>query len=184
LNNPDFIRYYGTDVEIFSDDASKLNEIFEFGLLEIFNNHYMSVQGITIPTIFAGSYGCWFPLHFEDLNLYAANYMVEGDPKVIILNIDIYLFILKFKIWYGINSQYAFQVRELIATLFPQDTAEDEEYIRLKMYLIVPEIFKKNQIPYQRIVNKIKITFVNKFFLDSTTWTIHNQHAQLSSFWI
>jgi hypothetical protein len=59
-----------------------VSEDFEMGLLDVLSTHYGKIDGITQPTLFAGAFGTWFPLHFEDMDIYAANLMLEGEPKV------------------------------------------------------------------------------------------------------
>jgi hypothetical protein len=59
-----------------------VSEDFEMGLLDVLSTHYSKIDGITQPTLFARAFGTWFPLHFEDMDIYAANLMLEGEPKV------------------------------------------------------------------------------------------------------
>jgi hypothetical protein len=65
-----------------------------------------TIPGYTTPMLYLGAAGTSFLLHAEDQNLYSANYLHGGAPKV----------------WYGVPPAYYCDVVALVRELFAGDS--------------------------------------------------------------
>ena len=97
-----------------------------------------NIPGYTDSNLYVGAAGSTFLLHAEDQNLYSANYLISGKPKV----------------WYGIPSAYYADVIKLVYSLFPHHplVRRCPQAIMHKIFLVHPTVFRQNNIPVSRIV--------------------------------
>lgn len=118
-----------------SDHALLKESVVQFG--PIIEKIFGHAPGITTSAIYMGGWATYFPWHQEDLDLAAANFLIEGAPKV----------------WYSIPSSSVKAFRNFARKHFGREFSECPTYARHKEILIDPRLLEEEGIVVQRMVN-------------------------------
>ncbi|CAB0042772.1 unnamed protein product [Trichogramma brassicae] len=125
-----------SDCEVFN--CSKLGTILD--------EYHPKIEGVHTPYLYFGMYRSMFPWHTEDMDLYSINLVHYGAAKT----------------WYSIPTIFGRKFEQLAASIFPNEAAECQAFLRHKTTLIAPEILEKYGIPCLSTVQNEKeiiITF-------------------------
>jgi hypothetical protein len=105
--------------------------------LKVYFNFF---QGITKSYCYLGSFSSCFPLHTEDLDLGAINFLHSGKPKIWI-----------------IISKDAQKMEKIVVDTLQQENLISEpcnNIFRHKDYILTPEFLNQHNIEYQIIVQR------------------------------
>ena len=117
--------------------------------LHINTNETIFFQGVTNSFCYLGTHGTCFPLHTEDMDLGAVNYLHWGKPKV----------------WYVVALCDAEKMENKICDILEKSgnlKVRCENIMRHKDYLVTPEFLSKHNIKftvYHQNAGEFMITF-------------------------
>lgn len=134
------INNYSSDqnTSLFADSC-EFGNLNKFTIAESFLhtkaiNH---IEGIHIPYSYVGDIHTVFPLHIEDFDLYALNFLHLG-----------------YKFWYIIPGSQREKLETLVNRLAKDSNITCNNFIRHKSLMIPPSVLKENNIQFSRVLQE------------------------------
>lgn len=142
----DKINLYSSDQhESLFSDSCQFGNLNKFTLTESFlhTKSIEFIEGIHTPYSYVGDIFTVFPLHIEDFDLYALNYLHLG-----------------YKFWYIIPGTELKKLEQLVNRLALDSGIACDNFLRHKSLMIPPSVLKANGIKFSRVTQK-----TNEFIL-------------------
>ncbi|NWW92359.1 KDM4C demethylase, partial [Rhynochetos jubatus] len=127
---------YGADVSgsIYDEGCKEWNIAHLNTILDVVGEDYgICIEGVNTPYLYFGMWKTTFPWHTEDMDLYSINYLHFGEPK----SWQVYIF-----------CERCFH---LSVCFFPGSFLQCKAFLRHKMILISPTVFRNYGIPFDKI---------------------------------
>lgn len=126
----------GIDATLFNDE----NQAWNLSKLKTtLNDIDYTIDGVTSPFLYIGSWGTAFAMHTEDMNLYSVSYLHYGAPKI----------------WYVVPPKYNASVKKLVKKEYKWcGTLNCPGYMQHKIFLPSPDILRQYNIPFNTVTHK------------------------------